>query len=88
MLNHVFRRTPRSHAVIIGTDDLQADRMHLLLRINGYTPLDLLTHELGDPARVEALALELLAAGLIVDVTEAPTAPVSAWGALDELVPA
>lgn len=88
MLTHVFRRTARGHAVIVRAGDLPAEQMHLLMRVNGYTPLGLLAHELGEPTAVAALAEALLAAGLIADVDEASTGPVSAWGALDDLVPA
>lgn len=88
MLTHVFRRTARGHAVIVSAGNLPAEQMRLLMRVNGYTPLDLLAHALGEPAAVEALAHDLLAAGLIADVTDSEATPVSAWGALDDLVPA
>ena len=88
MQTHVFRRTACGHAAVVSAGDLPAEQMHLLMRVNGYTPLGLLAHELGEPATVEALARALLAAGPIADVADASTAPVSAWGALDDLVPA
>lgn len=87
MLSTVYRRTERGQIAILTRSSLPSESARLLMRFTGFTPLAFLAPDRRDPDKLREMACELLEAGLIEPVLpEAP--PTSAWGALDELVPA
>ena len=87
MLSTVYRRTNRGQIAILTRSTLPVEQVRLLMRFTGFTPLEFLTSDFREPEMARQMACELLDAGLIESVPdEAPL--ISAWGALDELVPA
>lgn len=80
MTHRIFQRTDRGRAALLEEQELPAEALRLLMRLNGYTPLDQLLGP--DEGRAQALAAltPLLEAGLAEPVTPSTPAPrPSAW---------
>jgi hypothetical protein len=80
MTHRIFQRTDRGRAALLEEHELPAEALRLLMRLNGYTPLDQLLGP--DENRAQALAAlaPLLEAGLAEPVTLSTPAPrPSAW---------
>lgn len=80
MTHRIFQRTDRGRAALLEEQELPAEALRLLMRLNGYTPLDQLLGP--DEGRAQALAAltPLLEAGLAEPVTPSALAPrPSAW---------
>lgn len=87
MLSTVYRRTDQGQIAVLTRSTLPSEQAHLLMRFTGFTPLEFLAPDRRDTDKLHEMACLLLEAGLIEPVLpEEP--PASAWGALDELVPA
>ena len=80
MTHRIFQRTDRGRAALLEEQELPAEALRLLMRLNGYTPLEQLLGP--DEGRAQALAAltPLLEAGLAEPVTPSAQAPrPSAW---------
>jgi hypothetical protein len=77
----VLGRTRAGQAVVLGNEGLSPAQAHLLMRLNGYTPLGELVCE-DEEAEMLPAAVNLVAAGL-AEVCEVQGTPVeSQWGEL------
>ena len=80
MTHRIFQRTDRGRAALLEEHELPAEALRLLMRLNGYTPLEQLLGP--DEGRAQALAAltPLLEAGQAEPVTPSTPAPrPSAW---------
>ncbi len=86
-LEEVYARTRAGHAQVLRTEAAQQLSQRLLLRVNGYSPLErLLTRE--EQQQALAAVDELVSQGWIEPVDHDPSAPIaSQWGALGGLDP-
>ena len=80
MTHRIFQRTDRGRAALLEEHELPAEALRLLMRLNGYTPLDQLLGPDEDRAQAQAALTPLLEAGLAEPVTPSAPAPrPSAW---------
>ena len=80
MTHRIFQRTDRGRAALLEEHELPAEALRLLMRLNGYTPLDQLRGPDEDRAQALAALTPLLEAGLAEPVTPSTPAPrPSAW---------
>lgn len=80
MTHRIFQRTDRGRAALLEEQELPAEALRLLMRLNGYTPLDQLLGPDENQAQALAALAPLLEAGLAEPVTlNVPAPRPSAW---------
>lgn len=80
MTHRIFQRTDRGRAALLEEQELPPEALRLLMRLNGYTPLEQLLGPDEDRAQALAALTPLLEAGLAEPVTPSAQAPrPSAW---------
>ena len=80
MTHRIFQRTDRGRAALLEEQELPAEALRLLMRLNGYTPLEQLLGPDEDRAQALVALTPLLEAGLAEPVTPSALAPrPSAW---------